>query len=179
MLDSFGLQEVVWDTCDQHIENDIFISPADHEGRGIALTVRDGGNDLDLTGCHVYLVWRHSLTRSRGTFEFDAVDASKGKFTLYYPDAMQASEEEIVAQIMLSLSDGHTIGLRTFVITCEQVLVGDAEASMESSMFVEAVKKYKAAIKVCIPSLGTKKMFAAVYSSRSSSKSMPSSTSSW
>ena len=55
-------------------------SPADAQGRGISLAVRQNGAAADLTGAVVYLVWRHKVTGERGTEPFTAIDASAGTF---------------------------------------------------------------------------------------------------
>ena len=50
MLDAYGLHELVWDACDERLDDMLVASPADAGGRGISLAVREGGAAADMTG---------------------------------------------------------------------------------------------------------------------------------
>ena len=145
MLEDYGLHELVWDTCDQVFPGVFVASPADAEGRGISLSVLEGGEVCDLTGARVYLAWRHELTHKRGTCEFSAVDAAAGNFELYYPEAMQGAEGEIAAQIVVSIGDDRAVSSRVFWIRCEKVVVGGEECADGFSLFIEAIKAFEKA----------------------------------
>ena len=82
-LDGYGLRAVTWEAADEPIAGCLVASPADAEGRGIALTVMRDGGAVDLTGAAVCLLWRHRATRARGCEAFEAVDASAGSFRIY------------------------------------------------------------------------------------------------
>ena len=86
-LDGDGLREVVWDECDAPFAGPFVASPADAEGRGIALSVTRGGEAVDLTGASLYLLWRHRELRVRGCEPLEEVDAGAGKFRVYWPAA--------------------------------------------------------------------------------------------
>ena len=73
-LDGDGLREVVWDECDAPFAGPFVASPADAEGRGIALSVTRGGEAVDLTGASLYLLWRHREPRVRGCEPLEEVD---------------------------------------------------------------------------------------------------------
>ena len=73
-----GLRAVTWDGCDAPLCGCFTASPADAEGRGLALSVTRGGEAVDLTGASVYLLWRHRERRARGCAPFEAVDAEAG-----------------------------------------------------------------------------------------------------
>ena len=122
-LDGYGLKTVTWEAADEPLAGCLVASPADAEGRGIALTVKCDGAAVDLTGASVYLLWRHQATRARGCEPFEAVDASAGSFRVYWPSAMAAHEGVVDAQVMVSLDDGTAIGSRTFSVGVEQELV--------------------------------------------------------
>ena len=67
-----GLRQVTWDGCDSPLGGCFNASPADAEGRGLALTVERGGAPVDLSGASVYLLWRHRELRRRGCEPFEA-----------------------------------------------------------------------------------------------------------
>ena len=90
VLDGYGLHSLTWETCDDVLDCGLVASPADAQGRGISLAVKQNGSAADLTGAKVYLVWRHRELRKRGTTEFEAIDASAGTFVVYYPAAIPA-----------------------------------------------------------------------------------------
>ena len=101
-LDGDGLREVVWDECDAPFAGPFVASPADAEGRGIALSVTRGGEAADLTGASLYLLWRHRELRVRGCEPLEEVDAEAGKFRVYWPAAMACAEGTVDAQVMVS-----------------------------------------------------------------------------
>lgn len=148
MLETYGLHELVWNAADQFIGGEFVASPTDVEGRGIALSVREGGAAADLTGAAVYLLWCHRATGERGACEFDAVDASAGKFRVYYPGAMCAAAGAVDAQVMVDLGGGRKISTRTFVIRVERVVVDGTEAEDGFSLFIEAMRAYENAAEV-------------------------------
>jgi len=65
MLDGYGHHQLTWDTCDERFGDVLVASPADAQGRGISLAVRQNGAAANLTGAAVYLVWRHKATGER------------------------------------------------------------------------------------------------------------------
>ena len=85
-----GLRQVTWDECDAPLGGRFTASPADAEGRGLALTVTRGGEAVDLTDATVYLLWRHRERRVRGCDPFEAVDASAGEFRVSGPPRWRA-----------------------------------------------------------------------------------------
>lgn len=140
-----GLTQLVWSECDAVLGGVLVASPADAHGRGIALSVERGGVGVDLTDANVYLVWRHRELHGRGCEPFEAVDASAGKFKVFYPAAMALAEGTVDAQVMVGFSDERALSSRAFSIRVEQVLVGGAASPDGFSLFVEAIKKYEEA----------------------------------
>lgn len=149
VLNGYGLHELTWETCDDALDCGLVASPADAQGRGISLSIKQDGAAADLTGAKVYLVWRHRELRKRGTTEFEAVDASAGTFVVYYPAAMACAEGTVDAQIMVSEGD-NAISSRTFEIRVEQVLVGGDSTEDGFTLFVEAIKAYEGATELDI-----------------------------
>lgn len=109
------------------------------------MSVERGGVGVDLTDANVYLVWRHRELHGRGCEPFEAVDASAGKFKVFYPAAMALAEGTVDAQVMVGFSDERALSSRAFSIRVEQVLVGGAASPDGFSLFVEAIKKYEEA----------------------------------
>lgn len=114
MLEGYGLHSLVWDACDERFNDILVASPADAQGRGISLAVRENGNAANLAGATVYFVWRHKATGERGTEPFAAVDASAGAFRVFYPAAMCESAGAVQAQVMVSRGDDTYISSRVF-----------------------------------------------------------------
>lgn len=140
-----GLSAVTWDECDAPLGGCFTASPADAEGRGLALTVTRGGEAVDLSDATVYLLWRHRERRVRGCEPFEAVDASKGAFRVYWPAAMACAEGAVDAQVMVT-SDGEAISTLPFVVRVAQVLTGAGEGGGDGySLFLEAIEKFEGA----------------------------------
>ena len=140
-----GLRAVTWDECDAPLDGCFTASPADAEGRGLALTVTRGGEAVDLTGATVYLLWRHRERRVRGCGPFEAVDASAGSFRVFWPAAMTCAEGAVDAQVMVT-SDREAISTLPFVVRVTQVLTGTGEGSDDGySLFLEAIEKFEGA----------------------------------
>ena len=148
MLDGYGLHQLTWDTCDERFGDVMVASPADACGRGISLAVRQNGAAADLTGATVYFVWKHKVTGERGAEPFTAVDASAGKFKVYYPSAMQEAEGAVQAQIMVSRGDDTYISSRVFTIRVEPVVIGGEEHEDGFTLFVDAINAYEHATEV-------------------------------
>ena len=142
MLDGYGIHTLTWDTADERLGDFMVASPADAEGRGIELHVRQGGAVADLTGASAYLLWRHRKTGRRGCEPFTTIDASLGQFAVFYPAAMQEEEGAVDAQCMVSWDD-RSISTRAFTIRVEPVLVGGEESGDGFTLFVDAIKRYE------------------------------------
>ena len=100
-----GLRAVTWDGCDAPLCGCFTASPADAEGRGLALSVTRGGEAVNLTGASVYLLWRHRERRARGCAPFEAVDAAAGSFRVFWPAAMACAEGTADAQVVVCQDD--------------------------------------------------------------------------
>lgn len=148
MLDGYGLHKLVWDAADERFGDVLVASPADADGRGISLSVRQDGAAADLTGATVYFAWRHKVTGECGTEPFTTVDASAGAFEVYYPAAMQETEGAVLAQVMVSRGDDTYISSRVFTIRVEPVVVGGDEHEDGFTLFVDAINAYEHATEI-------------------------------
>lgn len=142
MLDGYGLHDMTWEASDDAFGGHLVASPADAEGRGIRLRVRQGGADADLTGARVYLAWRHRATGERGCEPFSAMDAKAGLFSVWYPAALQGTEGTVDAQVMVSWDD-RAVSTMPFQIHVVPVLVGGGEHQDGFTLFLDAIKKYE------------------------------------
>ena len=90
------LKPITLDTADGHIP-DLLAHGGDHDGRGIDLTITQGGEPVDTTGMSVWLEWRHQATRGQGFNSFEDLDAD-GRWQVTYPSAM-LHPGDVVARI--------------------------------------------------------------------------------
>ncbi|NHM15797.1 hypothetical protein GMI69_03805 [Eggerthellaceae bacterium zg-887] len=148
MLDGYGFHSLVWDAADERFGDVLVASPADADGRGISLAVRQNGIAANMTGATVYFVWRHKVTGERGTEPFTAVDAAAGTFEVYYPAAMQETEGAVQVQVMVSRGDDTYISSRVLTIRVEQVIVGGEEHQDGFTLFVDAINAYEHATEI-------------------------------
>lgn len=142
-LDGDGLREVVWDECDAPFAGPFVASPADAEGRGIALSVTRGGEAADLTGASLYLLWRHRELRVRGCEPLEEVDAEAGKFRVYWPVAMACAEGTVDAQVMVSWDERALSSLSFAVLVGPALGGGEGGGSDGYSLFLDALKKFE------------------------------------
>ena len=148
MLERYGLHTIIWDACDERFSDVLVASPADAQGRGIALSIREDGAAADLTGATVYFLWKHKVTGERGTEPFSAVAASAGTFSVFYPAAMCESAGTVQAQIMVSRGDDTYVSSRVFTIKVEPVIVGGEEREDGFTLFLEAINAYENATEI-------------------------------
>ena len=142
-LDGDGLREVTWDECDAPFAGPFVASPADAEGRGIALSVTRGGEAADLTGASLYLLWRHRELRVRGCEPLEEVDAEAGKFRVYWPAAMARAEGTVDAQVMVSWDERALSSLSFTVLVGPALVGGEGGGSDGYSLFLDALKKFE------------------------------------
>ena len=139
-LEGDGLREVVWDECDAPFAGPFVASPADAEGRGIALAVTRGGEAVNLTGASLYLLWRHRELRVRGCEPLEEVDAEAGKFRVFWPAAMARAEGTVDAQVMVSWDERALSSLSFTVLVGPALAGGEGGGSDGYSMFLEAIQ---------------------------------------
>lgn len=140
MNDSWFLHPLTLDAADQRPPELLFATPEDARGRGIDLTIRNGGEVVDTSGCTVLLAWHNLNTGEKSTRKFDAVDAAKGRWKCTYPTSMQ-NPGLVRARIVVMLESGETItSSREFDIKVEHVIANDLneQAKDDLSAFQQA-----------------------------------------
>ena len=142
-LESDGLQAVTWDALDSIAGGVLTVSPADADGRGIALRVVRDGFAVDMTGAKVYLAWRHGQSLARGCVPFEAVDAANGEFRLFFPAAMAAAEGTAECQIIASWGK-RALSSQLFTVRVARVMTGGADEEC-FNLLPEAIKRYEEA----------------------------------
>lgn len=147
MLDGYGIHTLIWDSADERLGDFLVASPADAQGRGLELHVRQGGRAANLTGASVYFLWRHKGTGERGCEPMTAIDASIGQYVVYYPAAMQEEEGTVDAQCMVSY-EGTSISTRAFTIRVEPVLIGGEEHEDGFTLFLSVIQAYENATEI-------------------------------
>lgn len=116
-------------------------APEDAYGRGIALTVTDGGEPMSLRDCTVYLAWSDP-TGAWGTREFAPVDPVNGYFEVDFPPGMAKNGAcDVRACIVIYATQGVVTTSREFVIHVRRPIVTDgmAEADESFSAFAQGV----------------------------------------
>lgn len=144
-LEIDGLYPVTWDSCDGCDCSSLFGSPQDAQGRGILLTVTRDGAAVDLSDekYKLYFLWLHKQQHTRGCVAMNAVDASAGKFSVFFPSGMIGFEGEAVCSVMLSWGD-RTLATPTFSVRIDEALVSTLAIEDGFTLFAETLKAYEA-----------------------------------
>lgn len=140
-VDAWALKRITLDTADGSIPDVLIAHEGDANGRGIALSVVQGGVPADMAGMAVYLAWGHE-GGSQGLTEFAAVDAAAGKWKVYYPEAMQR-KGTVIARIMVYVGERTPItGSRDFRVFVEGNPIDEdaAVTTDDFSVFKRAVE---------------------------------------
>lgn len=116
-------------------------APEDAYGRGIALTVTDGGSPMSLSGCSVYLAWSDSKG-SCGTREFAPVNPAEGYFEVDFPPGMAKNAPcDVRACITISMPGAKVTSSREFPIHVRAAVITDdmMEADESYSAFAQGL----------------------------------------
>jgi hypothetical protein len=139
--DGWRMTRITLDSADQFIGDIIIAEEGDVDGRGILLSVTDGGAPVSMTGMKVYLAWGNKSTGGQGLTAFTAVSAAGGTWRVTFPQGMRHGD--IVAQIMIYASTGSTpvICSRLFHVLAERFPVDSDKAMSDDdfSVFKQAV----------------------------------------
>lgn len=100
MLGGYGLHKLTWDSADERVGDVLAVSPADAQGCGIELYVRQDGQAANLTGANVYFLWRHRRAGTQGCEPFTAVGADLGRFVVCYLAAMQPAFDQRLGPLL-------------------------------------------------------------------------------
>lgn len=144
-LETDGLYPITWDSCDGCDCSSLFGSPQDARGRGILLTITRDGAAVDLSDerYHLYFLWLHRQQHTRGCVAMNAVDASSGKFSVFFHAGMIGYEGEAACSVVLSWGD-KTLATPTFSVRIDEALASTLAVEDGFTLFSEALKAYEA-----------------------------------
>ena len=149
-LDNFRSQTIVWDKANRKVYEDVRASSGDENGRKLTVQVVNDGVVESLVGYSLNLAWETKDKTTSGLDAFEAVDISKGKFTLTYKPSMLQKVGALDAQLVLIGPETSKITSENFKITVfGGVGIEGAESSNEFSALTTAlatVNQYDARI---------------------------------
>ena len=126
-VDDWALRKIELDNADQTIPDVLIANEGDAKGRGIDLRFTQGGVAASMAGMAVYLAWGHEQG-AQGLTPFTAVDASKGRFKVYYPEQMQRAGT-VIARVLVYVGAKTPItGSRDFRIFVESNPIDESAA---------------------------------------------------
>ena len=126
-VDDWALRKIELDNADQTIPDVLIANEGDAKGRGIDLRFTQGGVAASMAGMAVYLAWGHEQG-AQGLTPFTAVDASKGRFKVYYPEQMQRAGT-VIARVLVYVGAKTPItGSRVFRIFVESNPIDESAA---------------------------------------------------
>ena len=126
-VDDWALRKIELDNADQTIPDVLIANEGDAKGRGIDLRFTQGGVAASMAGMAVYLAWGHEQG-AQGLTPFTAVDASKGRFKVYYPEQMQRAGT-VLARVLVYVGTKTPItGSRDFRIYVEKNPIDESAA---------------------------------------------------
>ncbi|MEC4294052.1 BppU family phage baseplate upper protein [Adlercreutzia shanghongiae] len=131
-VDKWALKKVRLDMADQFVPDVLIGNAADADGRGILLQVTIDGEPADLEGMPVCLAWGHQ-NGNQDLSRFEAVDASKGLFKLYYPPAMMYPGDVTARVSIFAGGDSPITGSRDFTIHVERNPIDEDRALSDES----------------------------------------------
>lgn len=138
---SWYLRSLRLDGADGAITECFHGSPEDAYGRGIALTVTNGGEPMSLADCTVYLAWSDP-TGTGGVREFAPVRPTEGYFEVDFPPGMaEHAPCDVRACVVIHMPQGRVTSSREFAIHVRRPIITDdmAEADENFSAFVQGL----------------------------------------
>ena len=122
-----GLKPVIWELTDQDFFEPFIASPADEEGRGIALFIKRDGQMVPWEeGTYGEFLWKHRVSGARGREDMPGSILKDYQCSVYYPAAMQAVRGTVDAQFVIHLANESEISSKTFVVLVERALEAGA-----------------------------------------------------
>lgn len=139
--DSWYLYPLAIDTAFRSLPETLFASPEDYQGKGIALSITEGGAPLDTSGCTVLLAWHNLNSGKSNSRSFSAVNAAQGRWKCTYPTDMLTSGL-VRARIVIKTASGNTVtSSREFTVRVEHNITNElsGQAKDDLSAFQEGV----------------------------------------
>lgn len=144
MLNNFRTIEIVWDKATSKIANVIRLASTDHNGRALAVNIRDRGIVPDLSGSILRMYWQTKSGNNDGYIDFPVDKSDIGFFKVDFPSAMLAHVGFIDVNLHLHLPDDSFITSETFEV---EVFKGINTQSIESSNEFSALENLFVSIK--------------------------------
>ena len=130
-LENFRAQKIIWDRANKKIFEKIETNSGDSNGRKLVVQVINQETTENLSGTTLSLGWKHR-NGAKGLDTFNAVDASKGIFEIYYTTEMLSNIGNIEASLVLIDSTGR-IESSAFTISVRPSTVDDESIESENS----------------------------------------------
>lgn len=130
MLENFRAQKIVWDWANNQIYDLVEASGGDTNGRKLDVTILNGSTVENLTGGVLSLAWHYG--EHQGLDAFTEIDATKGKFEIYYTTGMLSNHGTLTASLVLVDVKGR-IESKPFDIVVRPGIVDDEAVQSENS----------------------------------------------
>ena len=130
-LDNFRTQKIIWDRANKKIFEAIEASSGDSNGRKLVVQIINQEVTESLSGKTLSLGWK-SRNGAKGLDAFNAVDASKGIFEIYYTTEMLSNIGNLEASLIL-IDSTSRIESSTFTISVRPSTVDDESVESENS----------------------------------------------
>ena len=130
-LDNFRTQKIIWDRANKKIFETIEANSGDSSGRKLVVQVINQEATEVLSGTTLSLGWK-SREGAKGLDAFNAIDASKGIFEIYYTTEMLSNIGNIEASLIL-INSTSRIESSTFTISVRPSTVDDESVESENS----------------------------------------------
>ena len=130
-LENFRSQKIIWDRANKKIFETIEANSGDSNGRKLVVQVINQETTENLFGTTLSLGWK-SRKGAKGLDAFNAVDASKGIFEIYYTTEMLSNIGNLEASLIL-IDSTSRIESSTFTISVRPSTVDDESVESENS----------------------------------------------
>lgn len=130
MLENFRAQKIVWDWANNQIYDLVEASGGDTNGRKLDVTILNGSTVENLTGGVLSLAWHYG--EHQGLDAFTEIDATKGKYEIYYTTGMLSNHGTLTASLVLVDVKGR-IESKPFDIVVRPGIVDDEAVQSENS----------------------------------------------
>lgn len=132
MLNEFRTQKLSWDKAHAHIHQVVSANGGDANGRKLQVQIVNNGVVEDLTGASVSLAWKTKNGANFGLDAFEAIDATKGIFEIYYTTEMLTNEGVLRASLVLIDTVGR-VESNAFALTVYKSNIDDDAVQGENS----------------------------------------------
>lgn len=144
LLDNFRKTRLVWDKASQKVTEFIRAGSNDNHGRKLSVMVTDEGEVVDLSGLSLSLYWETADKSVKGLDALAPVNATEGKFEIYYTPELLSNVGHLRAHLVLVSVDGRVISeafrISVFSGIDEGAIVGQASFTALTDALLNAQK---------------------------------------